>query len=116
MSTTMAKILHEHGYVSVLADAYSIDPAIDDPHFHVDFVGKLTQPGSVLVMHAPERNHRRQTLQVLRDLIPKLRSKGFKFIRLDELHSKAISKRENKIAAKVATDSAAARNKAKRHR
>uniref|UniRef100_A0A7S2VUS7 NodB homology domain-containing protein n=1 Tax=Norrisiella sphaerica TaxID=552664 RepID=A0A7S2VUS7_9EUKA len=89
----MAAVLEENGYVSVLADAFSGDPGIDDAEFHCHYLLSMVRNGSVLLMHSPESdNHRSQTLAALDALIPNLLNEGYGFVTLD-----AMLQRENKF-------------------
>mmetsp|Transcript_45258 Transcript_45258/g.72786 ORF Transcript_45258/g.72786 Transcript_45258/m.72786 type:complete len:242 (-) Transcript_45258:320-1045(-) len=84
---TMASVLKELKYVSVLADAYSGDPAIDDASFHASYLYDMARPGSILLMHSPETsNHRIQTIKVLELLLPRMLKAGFQFATLKSFH------------------------------
>mmetsp|Transcript_22478 Transcript_22478/g.50641 ORF Transcript_22478/g.50641 Transcript_22478/m.50641 type:complete len:263 (+) Transcript_22478:21-809(+) len=85
MSTTMASVVAEQGYTSVLCDVYSDDPGIDNAPFHTAMLLKGMKDGSVAVLHAPDRPSRRQTLDVLREALPELTKRGFRTTTLSEL-------------------------------
>eukprot|EP00472_Partenskyella_glossopodia_P010672 CAMPEP_0197528992 /NCGR_PEP_ID=MMETSP1318-20131121/26992_1 /TAXON_ID=552666 /ORGANISM="Partenskyella glossopodia, Strain RCC365" /LENGTH=217 /DNA_ID=CAMNT_0043084307 /DNA_START=298 /DNA_END=951 /DNA_ORIENTATION=+ len=103
MSSGMRKILNQNGYTSVLADAYTFDPAIEDAKFHKEKLLELTNPGSILLVHSPERNLRVQSLEILDGLIPKLKQRGFKLVTLQTMHTAAAadSKRFRERAART---------------
>lgn len=99
LSARMASIVRGCGYRIVLCDAYSADPWIDGgaaplPHvtaFHAAWLGCAMQPGSIAVMHTPERESRRQTIGTVRALLPALAAKGLRAVTLSQLAAEVLA-------------------------
>ena len=89
----MSRILQKHNYKNILGDVYSADPNITDKDFHINFVRKNLQNGSIIIFHFPEKNRRTQTLEILETIIPEILPRGFQFITLEE----AFLKQNNEI-------------------
>lgn len=94
LSTTMASLLRDRGYLIALANAYSADPWIDErcqsptrqaEEWHARFLARRMQAGSIAVIHTPERDMRRQTVGVVQGLAPLLQAKGLRAVTLSEL-------------------------------
>lgn len=96
MDAMMRRVVQDLGYKVVMCDAYSQDPHIFDPDFHVLQLAATAEAGSVVVMHCPESARvdgngnslavRRQTLQVVPALAMALREKGLgDFVTVAEL-------------------------------
>jgi len=90
MNSKMAAVLERRGYQSALGDIYSDDWAINDAAFHANVLANVTSDGSVIILHAPDRPDRFQTLDILRMAIPLLQARGFRFARMTELFSTSV--------------------------
>ena len=81
----MASVLVRHNYLSVLCDTYSFDPEYDaDPEFHSNLLVSNVKPGSIVILHTPEDWMRAKTFDILEDIIPRIKKKGFEFQILSE--------------------------------
>lgn len=83
-NTMMSRILQKHNYKNILGDVYSDDPNINDKNFHLNYVRKNLQCGSIIIFHFPEKERRGQTLEILEIIIPEILEKGFHFLTLEE--------------------------------
>lgn len=84
----MTRVLEKYNYKNILGDVYSCDANIEDPEFHLNFIRKNLQNGSIIILHFPNKETRVQTLQILESLIPEIQSKGFQFLTLEEAFHK----------------------------
>jgi peptidoglycan/xylan/chitin deacetylase (PgdA/CDA1 family) len=72
------------GYRTVLGSVYPFDAQIPASPVSAWYMRQLVGPGSILVLHdGPERG--RRTAQVLRTLLPELRSRGLKVVPVSTL-------------------------------
>merc|ERR1711972_847632 len=85
MSSTMADVLDERGYDVVLADVWSNEVEIDDREFHSQVIMGAACDGSIIVLHAPDRESRNQTLGIIADTVPILRNRGLRLVRLSDM-------------------------------
>ena len=84
MDETMRAVLRRKGYRVVLGDCYSADPQIADASYHVNLLSACAQPGSIMILHSPERGHRHQTLQIVAEVAKRV---SMQLVTLDELFS-----------------------------
>jgi peptidoglycan/xylan/chitin deacetylase (PgdA/CDA1 family) len=93
LTERMATIAQAAGYRITLGDYYTQDPWIDGGaapaahvrRFHARWLSAVMRSGSIAVMHTPERAARRQTIDVVRALLPARRGKGLRAVTLTEL-------------------------------
>lgn len=85
MSPAMVDVLGELGYRVVLGDVYADDWLIGDPPFHERILEGASCDGSVIVLHVPDRPARMQTLEILETSLPRLKARGYTFVRLTDL-------------------------------
>jgi len=86
MSAAMAKVLEEKGYSISLPDVFSVDHIIEDPVFHARILANAPCDGSVLMIHAPDPDSwGTQSIQVVSEVVPVLRERGFELEPLSEL-------------------------------
>eukprot|EP00930_Biecheleria_cincta_P058345 TRINITY_DN44186_c0_g1_i1.p1 TRINITY_DN44186_c0_g1~~TRINITY_DN44186_c0_g1_i1.p1 ORF type:complete len:246 (-),score=35.25 TRINITY_DN44186_c0_g1_i1:132-836(-) len=85
MNRTMREVLRQKGYTVCLGDCYSADPHVNEFEFHVRVLSRAAKGGSIIILHCPEANCRRQTFQVLPKLVGELRDRGYDPVTLDEL-------------------------------
>lgn len=86
MSQIMAEVLTKRGYSIALGDVYSDDWLIQDTEYHARVIEGVAMDGSVIILHAPDRPTRMHTLDILREVIPYLHSRGYSFVRLSDLY------------------------------
>ncbi len=76
------------GYRTILGSVYPFDAQVPFPKLSTWYMRQLTSPGSVLILHdGPERGPR--TAEVLRALLPELRSRGIRVVPVTELEELA---------------------------
>jgi len=90
LSGTMTKVLLSQGYKIALGDVWGQDPAISDVEYQANYLVSETRPGSISIIHCPERkkgklSHRVQTLPILEKALPRLLADGYEFLTLNAL-------------------------------
>ena len=76
----MKKVVDEYQMVHILGDLFFNDVVVRKPDFHVDCLKRTIQPGSIMILHAPDPERRReQTIEILDEFIPWLQKEGYKF-------------------------------------
>lgn len=81
-------VIEACGYKTVVGDVYPRDPNKPGSQKIVDRILMRTQPGSLIILHdgGNSRNvDRSQTLAAVDEIIPRLKDRGFRFVRLSEL-------------------------------
>lgn len=77
--------MKEEGYAAVVGTAYPIDLYANVEVTTNQFMDNL-RPGAILVIH--DGGVRRQkNVEVLSDLLPRIRQKGYRLVTLTELHN-----------------------------
>ena len=79
ISNVMLKLLKQHNYTIVLGDLYSYDYYISDVSFHVNYIKKNMNNGSIIILHCPSNSKNYQTLDILKNIIPFIQKAGFRF-------------------------------------
>lgn len=76
----MSQVLEKNDYLNILGDVYSLDANYDkNPAKHSDIIVSGVQKGSIIILHTPEEDKRQKTFEILDNIIPRLRAKGFRF-------------------------------------
>jgi peptidoglycan/xylan/chitin deacetylase (PgdA/CDA1 family) len=88
-SRAMIEVMHRHGYGCVLGSVYPLDAALPWASFAARFVRQHARPGAVVVLHDGGGRGKR-TAQVLRDVLPELRRRGYRVVSLTELVAAAV--------------------------
>ncbi|MEW5900107.1 MAG: polysaccharide deacetylase family protein [Acidobacteriota bacterium] len=91
-SNRMLDIAEDLGYRAVVGDVYPRDPHYPGRRKIVRRVLERVAAGSIIILHdggGTRRLDRSQTLEAVREIIPRLREKGFRFMTLSDLLSNA---------------------------
>jgi len=78
----------EFGYTSVIGNVYPRDPQSLDKEKIIKRVIDRTEPGSIIILHDGGnslRADRSQTVDSVKEIIPRLKEKGFTFLTLSEM-------------------------------
>jgi peptidoglycan/xylan/chitin deacetylase (PgdA/CDA1 family) len=76
----------EYDYRCALGSVYPFDPLIPSTIFATVFISKNIKSGSVVVLHDRDSRGKR-TAKILRQILPKLQDRGYKFVTLTELYN-----------------------------
>ena len=81
----MAKELKKQNFKNLLVDIYSFDPDLEDWEYILDFCCKNFRRGSIVVLHCPENNVRKNNLETIPRFIDFVRWKGYDIVTASEL-------------------------------
>jgi len=85
LNRRMQAVLDARGLTHVVADAFANDTAIPDAEWIAAFVLRSTRPGSILLIHMPERGRREWALEAMRLTLEGLAQRGLRVTTLSEL-------------------------------
>ena len=87
ISESMHATVTKLGLRVALMDAYVDDWAISDARWNARTVLRQTQPGSLIIIHMPERGYREWILAQLEQLLEGLTARGLRCVTVSELES-----------------------------
>ena len=93
LSKTMIDVLDEKGYKHIICDAFASDTSIPDSKWIAKFILKRTKPGSILLIHMPERGVREWNYEAIELTLKGLKEEGYKIVTVTELYN--LSKNNN---------------------
>ena len=85
LNKKMQAVLEEKGLTHVVSDAFANDTEIPDAEWVADFVLKNTKPGSILLIHMPERGRREWNFEAMRLTLEGLKERGLAVTTLSAL-------------------------------
>jgi len=85
LNKKMQAVLDERGLTHVVSDAFANDTEIPDAEWVADFVLKNTKPGSILLIHMPERGRREWNFEAMRLTLEGLKERGLSVTTLSAL-------------------------------
>jgi len=91
LTGAMVDVLRELNVTHVLGDSYADDWAITDPQLVASLYLSMVKPGSVLIMHMPERGFREHTHETIRLVLEGLRLRGLTAVTLGKLSAHAFA-------------------------
>ncbi len=80
----MLRQLEKYNYKCALGSVYPYDAAIHNVRFLSNYILDNVFPGAIIILHDGEAE-RKATVDVLKRIIPKLKSHGYRFVTLTEL-------------------------------
>eukprot|EP00242_Pyramimonas_sp_CCMP2087_P013389 CAMPEP_0198222432 /NCGR_PEP_ID=MMETSP1445-20131203/88063_1 /TAXON_ID=36898 /ORGANISM="Pyramimonas sp., Strain CCMP2087" /LENGTH=248 /DNA_ID=CAMNT_0043900939 /DNA_START=340 /DNA_END=1086 /DNA_ORIENTATION=- len=83
----MFPILKKHGYRTALGSIYAHDPMLRSKRLIASMLKKQVHPGGIIILHDGGIS-RKQTVDILKDVIPQYQSRGYKIVTLTELVSR----------------------------
>ena len=89
MSSSMRTTIASHGLRHAIGDAYCDDWGVRDARWCARTLLRQVQPGSIVILHMPERGFREHTLEALRLLLRGLDDRGLRCVTLSELAERA---------------------------
>lgn len=85
-SDAMLDVMGQEGYRCALGSVYPYDAQLPSARFAAAYILANARPGSVAILHEGGKRGRR-TVEVLRQVLPALKSRGFRVTTLSELDS-----------------------------
>ena len=89
LNRRMQAVLDARGMTHVVCDAFANDTAIPDPQWIARRVLAQARPGSVLLIHMPERGCREWNLEAMRLSLEGLEGRGLEVVTFSELEARA---------------------------
>jgi peptidoglycan/xylan/chitin deacetylase (PgdA/CDA1 family) len=83
-SRAMLESLGRHGYRCVLGSVYPYDAHLPWPAFAKSYILGRVRPGAIVILHDGKGRGRR-TLEVLQEVLPRLRARGYRIGTVSEL-------------------------------
>ena len=90
LSNNMNKVLNKHSMKHVLPSVFAHDTFIPDPKWISKYILKRVVPGSVLLIHMPEKGVREWNYEALKLTLQGLKEKKLEILNLTEISNKEI--------------------------
>ena len=86
LSKTMQRVIDEKGYTHIICDAFAADTAIPDAKWIAKFILKKVKPGSVVLIHMPEKGIREWNYEAMELTLKGLKDKGYDIVTFSKLY------------------------------
>ena len=96
LSKEMQQVIDEKGYTHVVCDGYANDTSIPDAAWISKFILKRVKPGSILLIHMPEKGVREWNYKAMELTLTGLRGMEYRVVTISELHDIANAHRDSK--------------------
>ena len=83
----MQSVLDEQGYTHVVCSVFANDTAIPDPKWISKFILKRVEPGSIILIHMPEKGVREWNYEAMEITLEGLKEQGFSVVTVSELYN-----------------------------
>tara|TARA_B100001250_G_scaffold413286_1_gene446938 strand:- start:400 stop:1212 length:813 start_codon:yes stop_codon:yes gene_type:complete len=87
LSKTMQQVLDANGYTNIMCDAFANDTAIPDAKWISESILDQVKPGSIVLIHMPEKGVREWNFEAMRLTLEGLKEKGMKIVTVSELNN-----------------------------
>ena len=91
ISDSMHIILDKYNLTHVIGDVFANDTSIPDADWISSFILKKVKPGSIIIIHMPEKGVREWNYKALEDILIGLSEMNLKVVTLTELKSNELS-------------------------
>ena len=81
----MQEVLDANGYTNVMCDAFANDTAIPDAEWISKSILDQVKPGSIVLIHMPEKGVREWNYEAMRLTLQGLKDRNIKVVTLTEL-------------------------------
>ena len=82
----MQKVIDEKGLTHFVCDGFANDTSIPDAKLISEYILNKVQPGSILLIHMPEKNIREWNYEAMELTLKGLKEKNYKVVTLSELY------------------------------
>ena len=89
-SKIMDTVIKERGLTHVVCDAFATDTSTPDPEWISNYIIKKTKPGSIILIHMPEKGVREWNLKAMELTLMWLKENNYKVVTLTELFNQSI--------------------------
>ena len=87
LSKNMQLVLTKHDMIHVLPDIFAHDTFIPDPKWIAKYILKRVKPGSIILIHMPERGLREWNFEAMKLTLIGLKEKGLKVQNLSQMNN-----------------------------
>jgi len=87
MSKNMYKIIDKYNLTLILGDVFANDTSIPDPNYISKYILNKVKPGSIIIIHMPEKGVREWNLEAIDLILHGLNEKGLDIVTLSQLES-----------------------------
>ena len=87
MSKNMHKIIDKYNLKLVLGDVFANDTSIPDADYISKYILNKVKPGSIIIIHMPEKGIREWNLEAIDKILEGIDKKGFDIVTLSQLES-----------------------------
>lgn len=87
LSKNMQVILNKYNTIHVLPDVFAHDTFIPDPEWIAKYILKRVKPGSIILIHMPEKGLREWNFYAIKLILMGLKEIGLKVLNLSELEA-----------------------------
>ena len=85
INDSMHEIIKKHNLVHVIGDSFANDTSIPDAKWIAQFILKRVQPGSIIIIHMPEKGVREWNYEAMELILMGLKEKNLNILNLTEL-------------------------------
>jgi peptidoglycan/xylan/chitin deacetylase (PgdA/CDA1 family) len=85
ISNEMHDVIKKHNLTHVIGDIFANDTSIPDPKWIANLILKTVQPGSIIIIHMPERGVREWTYEALELVLKGLTERNLNLLNLTDL-------------------------------
>ena len=85
LSKSMKRVLKTHDMINVLPDVFAHDTFIPDPKWIAKYILKKVKPGSIILIHMPEKGLREWNFEAMKLTLIGLQEKGLKVLNLSQM-------------------------------
>ena len=89
ITNEMHDVIKKHNLTHVIGDVFANDTSIPDPKWIANLILKTVQPGSIVILHMPERGVREWTYEALELVLKGLTEKNLNMLNLTGLEIKS---------------------------
>jgi len=86
ISKTMQQVIDKKGYTHVVCDGFASDTSIPDPKWISRFIPKKVKPGSIVLIHMPEKGIREWNFEAMELTLKGLKDKGYQIVTFSKLY------------------------------
>ena len=85
LSNNMQTVIDRENLIHVVSDAFANDTYIPDPNWISKYILKKIQPGSIILIHMPERGVREWNYKAMELTLTGLKNRNFAILSLTEM-------------------------------
>ena len=86
VSKDMMEVIDLKGYKHVMCDGFANDTSIPDPEWISSFILRKTKPGSIILIHMPEKGVREWNYEAIELTLKGLKEKNLKILNLSQMN------------------------------